>query len=109
MSISSVANKATSHVGVAELTGKAVEQSPPGCRVPKLQDGGKRYPAWVIFFVADAISVDVQRKKDDASSRVLIASLGVAHFHVMGERGEIEEHLLPRNNITGWSKALEDL
>ena len=54
-----VANEATSHVGEAESTGKAVEPLPPGCRVPGVQGGGERKPWWVKFFVDDAISVEV--------------------------------------------------
>ena len=36
-----------------------------GDRVPRMQGEGERDPAWVIFFVYDAITVEVQSRKDD--------------------------------------------
>ena len=51
---------------MAESTGKAVEPLSPGCRVPKVQGGGERDLAWIIFFVDDAILVEVQWRKDGA-------------------------------------------
>ena len=63
---SAAATEATSHVGVAEPTRKDVEPLPPGCRVPKVRGGGERDPAWVIFFVDDAISVEIQWRDDGA-------------------------------------------
>ena len=66
MDTSAVAEGVTSHVGVAGTTGKAVELLPPGCSVPRVQGGGERDPAWVIFCVGDAISVEVYRREDGA-------------------------------------------
>ena len=74
-------------MGVAESMGKAVEPLSPESRVPKVQGGGERGPAWVIFFVDDAISVEVQWRKDGARCKVLMASLADAQFQAMGERG----------------------
>ena len=93
---------------MTESTGKTVEQLPPGCRVPKVRGGGERYPAWVIFFMNDAISVEVQWNDDGARRKALTASLADAHFKAMGERGQGEEPLLPRK-MTGWSTAQEIL
>lgn len=42
-----------------------MEPMPPRCRVPKVQNGGERDPA-VILFVDDAISMKFQLRKDDA-------------------------------------------
>ena len=55
---SAAATVATS-VGVAEPIRKDVEALPSGCRVPKVRGGCERDPAWVVFFVDDAISVEV--------------------------------------------------
>lgn len=76
-------------MGVVESTGKVVEPFPPWCRLIKVQIGDERYPAWVIFFVDNAISVDIQRGKDRARCcRALTASLEDALFQVMGDRAE---------------------
>ena len=106
---SAVATEATSHVDVAEPTTKDVEPLPPRCRVPKVWGGGKRDPVWVIFFVDDAISVEVQWRDDGARCKVLTASLVDAHFQAMGERTGGEEPLLPRKKMTGWATAQEVL
>ena len=83
------AEEATSQVGVKGPMGKAVEPLPPGCRVPTVQGRGKIDPAWVVFFVDDAISVDVQWKEDGARCKEMSASPEDAHFRAMGreERG----------------------
>lgn len=46
--------------GIVEPTREATEALPPECRVPKMQGGGEKGPARVIFFVDDIISVEVQ-------------------------------------------------
>ena len=56
----------------------------------------------------DAISVEVQWKKDGTRCKALTASLADAHFKAMGERGQGEDSLLPRK-MTGWSTAQEIL
>ena len=81
---SAAATEATSHVGVAEPTVKVVEPLPPGCRVPQVRGGGESDPAWVIFFVDDAISVEIQWREDGARCKALTASLADAHFQAMG-------------------------
>jgi len=58
-STSGAANEATSYVGLAKPAGKALELLPPGYRVPRMQGGGQRDPAWVIFFVYNVITVEV--------------------------------------------------
>ena len=73
-------------VGVAEPTRKDVEPLSPGCRFLKVRSGGERDSAWVIFFVDDAISIEVQWRDDGARRKALTASLADAHFQVMGER-----------------------
>lgn len=79
VSTSAEAFEATSHGGVGEPTGKPVEPLSPGCPVPKAQGRNERYPAWVMFFVNDAISVVVQWRVVDARYKALIASLAAAH------------------------------
>ena len=74
-----------------------------------MRGGGERDPAWVIFFVDDAISVDVQWRDDGSRCKALTASLADAHFQAMGERAEGEEPLLPRKKMTGWATAQEIL
>ena len=73
-------------VGVAEPTRKDVEPLSPGCRFLKVRGGGERDSAWVLFFVDDAISIEVQWRDDGARRKALTASLADAHFQVMGER-----------------------
>ena len=62
-------------------------------------------PAWVTFFVDDAISVEVQWKEDGARCKALTASLADAYFQAMWERAEEEEPLLPRKKMTVWATA----
>ena len=86
-----------------------MEPLPPGCRVPRVRGGGEGDPAWVIFFVDDAISVEVQWRDDGARCKALTVSLADAHFQAMGERAEGEEPLLPRGKMTEWATAQEVL
>ena len=86
--ISVAATEATSHVGVLEPTRKVMEPLQPGCRVPKVRGGDDRDPAWVIFFVDDAVSVEIPWRDDGARCKALTASLVDAHFQAMGERAE---------------------
>lgn len=60
----------------------------PVCRVPNVQGGGERGPAWVAFFVNDVISMDVKWNEDGARWKALTASLADAQFPVMEERRE---------------------
>lgn len=96
------ANEATSRVGVAESIGKTFEPLPPGCRLPKVQGVCDRDLAWVIFFMDNAISVEVQWREDGVRCNALIASVVDTHFQTVEERDESEEPLLPRKNMTGW-------
>ena len=106
---SAAAEDATRHVSVAKPTGKAVEPLPAGCRVPGIKGGGPGDPAWVVFFVDDAISVEVQWTEEGTRCKALTASLADAHFQAMGERGAEEEPLVPRKKMTGWVTAQEIL
>lgn len=60
---SAAAREATSHVGVARMMEKAVKLLPSGCRMPRMQGEGKSDLAQVVFFVGDAIEVNVKWKK----------------------------------------------
>ena len=106
---SAAATEATCHVGVAEPTRKDVEPLPPECRVPKVRCGGERDPAWVIFFVDDAISVEVQWRGDSARCKALTASLSDMYFQAMGERAKGGNPLLPWKKMTGWATVQEVL
>ena len=66
---SAAATEATTRVGVVEPTRKDVEPLPPGCRVPRVRGVGERDPACVIFFVDDAISVEIQWRDDGTRCR----------------------------------------
>ena len=81
---SAAAKEATSHVGVAGSTEKAVEPLPPECRVPRVQGGGGRDPA---------ISVEVQWRKDGARCKALTVSLADAHFQAMGREVKGRNHV----------------
>ena len=59
--------------------------------------------AWVIFFVDDVITVEVQWRE------AFTASLEDVHFSAKGERAGGEEPLLPRKKMTGWATAQEVL
>ena len=85
--------------------GNAVEVMLQGCRVPKVQNVGERDPAWVIFFVDDAVAGEVQWRKDGTRWRSLSASLADAQFQMMEERRGEDEPLLPRKKMTGWPIA----
>ena len=63
----------------------------------------------MVFFVDDAISVDVQWKEDGARCKALTVSLADAHNQAMWERRGGEEPLVPRKKMTGWSTAQEIL
>lgn len=57
----------------AGATKRAVARLPPVCRVPKVQDGGERNSAWLIYFVDDVISVEIQWKEGGARCKALTA------------------------------------
>jgi len=77
---SAAADEVTSDVDVSRLREKGMELLLPGCRVPRVQGRGEIYSTWVIFFVGDAIPVEVQWKQDGARFKALTASLADAHF-----------------------------
>ena len=51
---------ATAHVRIAEHNGVETEPLPEGCTVNKVEGGGADDTAWVVFFMDDAVSLDVQ-------------------------------------------------
>ena len=58
--VSLVADTATAGVPVAARTGHSVPEVIGGCEVPPAEDGGPEDVVWVIFFMDDAISLEVQ-------------------------------------------------
>ena len=62
----------------------------------------------MVFFMVDAISVEVQWDKRVYSYR-LFTVVSVNPFQAMGERGEGEEQLLLHRTVTGWATQQEVL
>jgi len=58
--VSLAAATATAGEPVVARTGYPVAEIPVGCEVPPAEGGGPEDAAWVIFFMDDAISVEVQ-------------------------------------------------
>ena len=56
---------AAAHVRVAANTGIEAEPLPEGCTVAEVEGGGAADTAWVIFFMDDALSVEVQWEPDE--------------------------------------------
>ena len=50
----------TAHVRIAEQTGVEAEPLPEGCTGKEVEGGGADDTAWVVFFMDDAVSVEVQ-------------------------------------------------
>lgn len=83
----------------AGATKRAVARLPPVCRVPKVQDGGERNSAWLIYFVDDVISVEIQWKEGGARCKALTAFFKDTNCQSVGEKTEGDDTLVPKENI----------
>ena len=94
--------RAAAHVRVAPPTGHGIVPIPPQCEVRPAVGGGKDDPAFVRFFVDDAISLEVQW--EDKGERCLELTKGLASTHhvLLGERDSEEEPVLPAKKMTDW-------
>ena len=101
--------EATAHVQVAGHTGVAVEPLPRGCIVAEAEGGGEEDPAWVVFFMDDAVSVEVQWEAGGGRCLVLSQALASNHHQAMGERAVGEEPLLSHKKVTDWAPRQEVL
>ena len=85
-SFSQAGDRAVEHVTVAPDTGRPVARWPVECIVRPAKGGGAGDPAFVVFFMDDAISVEVQWDLEGARCLDLSRSLASIHFQAMGER-----------------------
>ena len=96
-------NRAVEHVTVAQKTRRSVVAWPAECAVRPAEGGGADDPAFVAFFMDDAISVEAQWDPEGARCLDLSRSLAFIRDQAMGERSEGEEPLLSREKVTGWA------
>ena len=78
---------------VAQATGRPVAQWPAECVMRPASGGGADDPVFV-FFIDDAILVEVQWGPEGARCLDFSRSLDVIHEQAMGERLKVEEPLL---------------
>ena len=97
------------HVRVADHTGIEAEPLPEGCTVEEAERGGAEDPARVVFFVDDAVSVEVQWKPDGGRCLATGQSLASIHFQAIEEREEGEEPLRSHKKVTDWGQQQEVL
>ena len=64
-------------------------------------------PAFVLIFMDDSISAEVQWYSEEARGLDLSRSLRFIYDQAMGERSEGEEPLLSRNKVTGGATQQE--
>ena len=64
---------------------------------------------FVVFFMDDAISIDVQRGKEGRRYLDLSRSLASTHFQAMCGKCAGEEPLLSHERVTGWTTQQEVL
>ena len=107
-SFSHAGDRAVEHVRIAPSSRRPVVSWPAACIVRPAEGGGAYDPAFVVFFMDDAISVEVQ--KEDGWERCLDVSRWLApiHFKAMGE-GREEEPLWSHKKVTGWATQQEVL
>ena len=100
---------AVEHVAIAPSMGRPVGSWPAECVVRPAEGGGTDDPAFVVFYMDDAISVEVQWDKGGGLCIVLPRSSASINFQAMGERSEGEESLLSYSKVTGWATQKEVL
>ena len=108
-SFSQAGDRAVEHVTIAPSTGRPVVGWPAECVVRPAKGGGANDTAFVVFFMDDAISIEVQWEKGGGRCLDLSRSLASIHFEAMGERCEGEEPLLSQKKVTGWATQQEVL
>ena len=91
---------ATAHVQVAGHTGVAVEPLPRGSIVEEVEGEGEKDPAWVVFFMHDAVSVEVQWEAGGGGCLGLSQALASNHHQATGDRAVGEEPLLSHKKVT---------
>ena len=87
-------------VRIAEQTGVEAQPLPESCTVKEVEWRGADDTAWVVLFMDDAVSVEVQWESDGGRCLALAQSLASIHFQAMGERAEGEEPLLLHKKVT---------
>ena len=90
-SLSQAGDRAVEHMGIAPSSGRPVANWPAEFIVRPAEEGGAYDPAFVVFFMDDAISVEVQWADWGERCLDLSQSLASIHFKAMGERREEEE------------------
>ena len=98
---------ATAHVRVAEHAGVEAEPLPECCTVKEVEGGGAEDPACVVFFMDDAVSVEVHWEPDGGRCLALAQSLALIHFQAMGARVGGEDPLLSHKKVTDWAPQQE--
>ena len=74
-----------------------------------IEGGGVSDQVFVVFFMDDAISIDVQRGKEGRRYLDLSRSLASTHFQAMCGKCAGEEPLLSHERVTGWTTQQEVL
>ena len=78
---------ATAHVRIAEHTRVEAEPLPEGCTVKEVEGGGAEDTAWVVLFMDDAVSVEVQWEPGGGRCLALARSLVSIDFSGNGGEG----------------------
>ena len=92
---------------MAQKTGCSVVSWPAECVVRTAEGGDADDPAFVAFFMDDAISVEVQWDVEGARCLDLSRFLAFIYDQAMGKRSEGEKPLLSRKKVTGWATQQE--
>ena len=71
--------------------------------------GGEEDPAWVVFFMNDAVTAEVQWEAGGGRCLVLSRALASNQHQAMGERAVGKEPLLSHENMTNWAPRQEVL
>ena len=74
-----------------------------------MEGGGAEGTAWVVFFMDDAVSLEVHWEPDGGRCIALAQSLASIHFQAMGKRGEGEKPLPSHKKVTDWAPQQEVL
>ena len=85
-SFSHAGDRAVEHVAIALSTGRPVASWPAECVVRPAEGGGADDPAFVVFFMDDAISAEVRWEKGGGVYR-LVTVVSVNPIFRLWERG----------------------
>ena len=85
-SFSQAGDRAVEHVAIAPSTGRPVASWPAECVVRPAEGGGADDPAFVVFFMDDAISAEVRWEKGGGVYR-LVTVVSVNPIFRLWERG----------------------